>query len=181
MSGDVIDDAVGAVEDQAPKPKPELQPSATCIAAFGKLLDNARDSVRPYLQANGDRLMRVAMRMVPEFRGEPEATFRSYCARCGNTGFVTEIHIRRDYGTYDAVWFCTCHTGLRGEAGYWFDKVNPAHGGKARIEDDKGKEVYREYQMANPDRVATLKANMSKLLKAYNDQRRRKLQESTEE
>ena len=175
-----IDDAIGAVEEQAPKAKPDVVPSASCIAAFGKLLDNARDSVRPYLQQHGDRLMQIAMRLVPEFRGEQEPTFRTWCLRCGRTGFVTEIHIRRDYGSYDAVWFCTCRMGQQGEAGYWFDKVYPSHEGKSRRAHGKGQEEYREYVLANPERTADLEANMAALKKSYNDQRRRKLAESTE-
>lgn len=175
-----IDDAIGAVEEEAPKAKPGVVPSPSCIAAFGKLLDNARESVLPYLHAHGDRLMQIAMRLVPEFRGEPEPTFRTWCLRCNATGYVSEIHIRRDYGTYDAVWFCTCKMGQRVEAGFWFDKASPSYDGKPRRKNAKGQEEYREYLLANPDRAVDLERNMDALKKSYNDQRTRKLRESTE-
>ena len=93
----------------------------------------------------------------------------------------SRVHHSRDYGSYDAAWYCECEPGEHAEAGYFFDLVYPSHRGGARAENHVGQATYREYLLANPMRAYRLEPNLAELLKSYNDKRRRKLTEPMEE
>lgn len=105
------------------------------------------------------------------------ADVRTYdCPRCLDTGFSSR-EVQQAYGVTYAAWFCTCARGEPSEAGYWFDRLYPTRPNGSRGKDDIARAKLEAYLEKHPDRRGYLTERIGGLMKAYNAERSRKLQE----